>query len=474
MPQSSQPPTTRHELLTALAESELLSAHQFAKADAAIPESVPTAVDAAKRLVEARLLTRFQCERLLAGRSDGFVLGHYVIQEQVGKGSVGRVYRATHRAMNRTVAIKVFSPDVTRSAVARQAFQREVQAAARLNHPNIVTAFDANEVGNRFYLVMEFVDGPTVEALVRKRGPLPWPEACELIRQVAVGLQHAHEQGMVHRDIKPANLLVARASPSMPDCVVKIADFGIAKLSVTPAPVAVPPAPGLTGTPDFVAPEQAYNPQFADHRADLYSLGCVFYFLLAGRPPFPGGTTVEKVRRHQFEVPMPIERVRPDLPPAVAELVARLLEKDPKRRYSTASEMASRLDGLSAGSTAANEEGDRINFELPPVQPGPYSFASSYLSGIHTAPRSGRHPVVSAADGGAETSPWCQLTDEIVHASGTAEMSLEETPFVAPARARTRRIHTHGLPTLLVLTLCGAVVLATLLGLSFLLKLAGK
>lgn len=171
-------PTDRHELFTALAESELLTVHQFAKADAAIPEGAASAVEAARLLVVGRFLTQFQSERLLAGRTDGFVLGQHVIQEQVGKGSVGRVYRATHRAMNRVVAIKVMSADVTRTAQARQAFQREVRAAARLNHPNIVTAFDANEVGDRFYLVMEFVDGPTVEALVRERGPLPWSEAC--------------------------------------------------------------------------------------------------------------------------------------------------------------------------------------------------------------------------------------------------------------------------------------------------------
>lgn len=272
---------------------------------------------------------------------------------------------------------------------------------------------------------------------------------------------------MVHRDIKPANLLVARASPSMPGCVVKIADFGIAKLSASPQLTEQGPAkPGLTGTPDYVAPEQAYDPQYADHRADLYSLGCVFYFLLTGRPPFPGGTTAEKVRRHQFEAPLPLLHLRPDVPPIVADLVHRLLAKDPNQRFATAAGVASRLDGLAAGSTAS--DGEQINFELPPVQPGPYSFVSAFLTG--------RHPAAPRPDGGAETSPWGQLTDEIVDA-GTAETNLEDTPFTPPAvrmKPRTRRNRSRGWPPVLVLMLCAGVVLSTLLGFSFLLKLAGK
>jgi len=472
MRQTCPPPTNRHELLSALAESDLLTPNQFVKADAAVPPSVATARESAQLLVAASLITEFQAERLLAGRIDGFVLGQHVIQDQVGKGSVGRVYRATHRAMNRTVAIKVLSADVTRSTTARQAFQREVRAAARLNHPNIVTAYDANEVGDRFYLVMEFVDGPTLEALVRQRGPLPWPEACEIVRQVAVGLQHAHEQGMVHRDIKPANLLVSRASQSMPGCIVKIADFGIAKLSPAVAS-SQPPAKGLTGTPDYVAPEQTYNPHGTDHRADLYSLGCVFYFLLTGQPPFPGGDTGDKIHRHRFEAPAPIEYTRADVPPAVAEIVMRLLMKDPNQRMATAAGVAARLDGLAAGSVAT-DNGDLISFDLPAVQPGPYSFASGYLTGMHVAPRTGRHAIhpTPSPIGSAETSPWSQLTDEIIEGGATADAALEDTPFAPPPIRQ--RPKPGGLSFLIVLSLFGMVVLSTLLAVAFLVRQAPK
>lgn len=474
MSQNCRPPVNRHELFCELAASDLLTANQLLKADAAIPKSVATAGEAAQMLVTAKLITQFQAERLLAGRTDGFVLGQHVIQDQVGKGSVGRVYRATHRAMNRTVAIKVLSADVTRSEQARYAFQREVRAAARLNHPHIVTAYDANEVGDRFYLVMEFVDGPTVETLIRERGPLPWPEACELVRQVAVGLQHAHEQGMVHRDIKPANLLVTKPTHATPGCMVKIADFGIAKLSPAAA-TRLPRVAGLTGTPDYVAPEQATHPQAVDHRADLYSLGCVFYFLLTGQPPFPGGNTEEKIHRHRFEPPAPIEYTRADVPQPVAEIVMRLLMKDPNQRIATAAGVAARLDGLAAAAVA-QDDGEMINFELPAVQPGPYSFASGYLTGMHAAPRSGRHAVYPTAPlvGTAETSPWSELTDEVIGAAPTVDGSIEDTPFTPPLRRRHFRSSPTRLSLLTIFFLCGAVVLTTLLAVSFFLRHAPK
>jgi serine/threonine-protein kinase len=439
MPPLQAPPNTRFDFFSALAESELLSPIQFAKADGIVAESVAEARSAAKLLVNAKLLTSFQAERLLAGRAEGFVLGQHVIQEQVGKGSVGRVYRAVHRAMNRTVAIKVLDADLTRSDAARTAFQREIRAAAKLNHPNIITAYDANEVGGRSYLVLEFVDGPTLEAVVRERGLLPWPEACEYTRQVAMGLAHAHEQGLVHRDIKPANLLVARTSATLPGCVVKIADFGLAKF--TPSPAAAKPAPGLTGTADFVSPEQAYNPRLADHRADLYSLGCVLYFLLVGRAPFHGGDTAAKIRRHQLESPAPIQSLRPDLPPTVVELVHRLLAKDPNHRPQSAEDVAALLSRPTAEAM--------INFDLPPVQPGPYSFATNRLSGIVAG----------------ETSPWSQLTDEVLDAAATSDS--DETPFFDRPRRR-------GLPGFVVLGVCLAVVAASALGLVLLLKLVGK
>lgn len=447
MPHLNPAPKSRHEFFTALAESELLSVHQFARADGVVPESVQPAREAAQLLVTAKVLTRFQADRLLAGRTDGFVLGQHVIQEQVGQGSQSRVYRAIHRAMNRTVAIKVMNTEMTRSDEARRAYQREVRAAARLNHLNIVTAYDANEIGDRFYLVLEFVDGPTLDALVRAQGPLPVREACELIRQTALGLQHAHENGMVHRDIKPTNLLVTRVSNTMPGCTVKIADFGIARLA--PVLSTVPPAgTGLLGTPDYVSPEQAFNPRLADHRSDLYSLGCVLYFLLSGRPPFAEGSTQEKIHRHQCEYPVPIQMLRPEVAPALADLVSRLLAKDPNLRPQAAAEVAADLHMLLSGA-----EG-RIDFNLPPMDSGQPSFAGG-------------------SSASAETSPWDQLTDETFDSELTKHAFPEETPPSEPATHQRKPVR-RGLPGYVVLGLCLVLAAGCVMALSLLLKLVGR
>jgi eukaryotic-like serine/threonine-protein kinase len=328
------------------------------------------------------------------------------------------------------VAIKVLSADLTRTATARQALQREVRAAAQLNHPNIVTAYDANELADRYYLILEFVDGPNLETLVRERGPLPVAEACELVRQAALGLAHAHASGTIHGHLSPTNLLVARSSTNSGH-IVKIADFGIAKLAPSLASI----AEKLLGNPDYIAPEQAHNPLSTDHRADLYSLGAVLYFLLVGQPPFPGGTTEEKLRRHTWDEPVRIEKLRGDVHPAVAALIHQLLAKDPQARPSSAVEVAERLDGMFG--TAANV----INFELPTANSGPYSFISGQLSGGHpiliaqaVTELSGRHAGAATGNGQVSTnataiSPWEQMAEEYE----------EDTPTpVHTPRRRTR------------------------------------
>jgi serine/threonine-protein kinase len=471
MPSQSPPPADRADLLAAIGEAGLLTAAQFARAAASISPATTTAEQTAEYLVATGVLTRFQADRLLAGRTDGFVLGHYVIQEQVGRGSAGRVYKALHRTMNRPVAVKVLNAELTQAAETRQAFQREVRAAARLNHPNIVTAYDANEVGDRSYLVTEFVDGPTAEAMVRERGPLPVAEACEIVRQVAVGLQHAHELGMVHRDLKPANLLVARASKTLPGCVVKIADFGMARLVASAQPRS---GRLLVGTADYVAPEQATNPQHADHRADLYSLGCVLYHLLAGRPPFAGGTTDAKVSRHQFEPPAPVEWVRTDVPPAVAEVVARLLAKDPNARYQSAAAVASRLDGLAAEAVVVEEEGGMVNFDLPAVPPGQFSFTSGCLTGMHATdaqPSGGQVTLSVGPPRDAQetaTSPWSQLTDEVLRPDEVLDgPTIETAPVARPIKSAP--VGRRG-ASAAVLALCGTAVVGCAVALGYILQ----
>lgn len=331
-----------------------------------------TARALARGLVQEGLLTRFQAQMLLAGRVRGFLLGHYCILEPLGSGAVGHVYKARNLALQRVVALKLLARRWTNSEAGRALFEREIQAAARLIHPHIVTALDAGEAEGHSYLVMEYVEGQTLAELTRRRGALPIEQACDFIRQAALGLQCAHEQGVVHRDIKPSNLIVSRrdegqrtktatalaggfGNPSWG--VIKILDFGLARLREQ-QPGAKDSFTGehrLMGTPDYLPPEQASDPHGVDIRSDLYSLGCTFYQLLTGRVPFPGGSIWEKIARHGMEEPVPVERRRPDVPAGVAAIVRRLMAKDRSARYQTPVDAAGALAPFSSGPGGARE-----------------------------------------------------------------------------------------------------------------------
>jgi WD40 repeat protein len=262
----------------------------------------------------------------------------YRVLGLVGVGGMGAVFKAEHRLMERVVALKVIRRNLIDRPGAVERFRQEVRAAARLVHPNIVIAHDADEAGDFQFLVMEFVEGASLDRLVREGGPLSVADACSLARQAALGLQHAHERGMVHRDIKPGNLLLTA------DGRVKVLDFGLARfVSEMPPGEGLTPSGAVVGTPDYMAPEQARDPRTADIRADLYALGCTLYYLLAGRPPFAGGTALQTLLAHQDEAPPPLAGPRPDVPPALDEVVARLLAKEPARRYQSPAEVADAL-----------------------------------------------------------------------------------------------------------------------------------
>jgi WD40 repeat protein len=281
----------------------------------------------------------------------------YRVVGPLGAGGMGAVYRAEHQVMARPVALKVLNPGLLDNPATVERFRREAQAAARLAHPNIVTAYDAEQEGDHHFLVMEYVEGVSLARLGAEKGPLPVQQACEYVRQAALGLQHAHERGMVHRDIKPHNLMLT------PDGVVKVLDFGLARFalestSVGPVP---PPEPAGTpgprpeaaawltqdglvmGTPDFIAPEQATNAHTADIRADIYSLGCTLYYLLAGQVPFPDQTVVDKLLAHASRPPRPLAEVRRDVPAGLVRVVERMTAKDPAKRYQTPAEVAAAL-----------------------------------------------------------------------------------------------------------------------------------
>jgi serine/threonine protein kinase len=268
------------------------------------------------------------------------LLGHprYRVLGVVGAGGMGVVYKAVHRLMDRVVALKVIHRRLTDRPGLVARFRREVRAAARLTHPNIATAYDADRAGDTHFLVMEYVAGTSLDREVQRRGPLPVREACHYARQAALGLQHAHERGMVHRDVKPANLLLTPAGQ------VKVLDFGLAHVADGHDLTATPlPSGTVLGTPDYVAPEQARDPARADVRADVYGLGCTLYHLLTGRPPFPGGTPLQKLLAHQECRPPVLTAARPDVPGALAAVVERMLAKDPARRHPTPAAVAADL-----------------------------------------------------------------------------------------------------------------------------------
>jgi tRNA A-37 threonylcarbamoyl transferase component Bud32 len=274
----------------------------------------------------------------------------FEILGELGHGGMGVVYKARRLSDGLVVALKVIRKDRLLDEEAVRRFRREAQAAARADHRNIVRVFDSDHTGNTHYLVMEYVDGVTLQRLVDEKGPLPVEQACDLIRQAAVGLQHAHEQSLVHRDIKPSNLMVADSRLLTP--VLKILDLGVARL--LPASGAAPgeslstltQGGAVIGTADYIAPEQLEDPHGADIRADLYSLGCTFYFVLTGKVPFPGGTLISKLDKQRWQTPEPVEAMRDHLPPPVVSVVHKLMAKKPADRYQNPAELARVLQAM--------------------------------------------------------------------------------------------------------------------------------
>ncbi|MCG8648738.1 MAG: protein kinase, partial [Pirellulales bacterium] len=278
----------------------------------------------------------------------------YEILEHIGSGGMGEVYKARHRVMNRVVALKVINKRFLGKPEAAERFRREVQAAAQLSHPNIVASHDAERAEDLHFLAMEYVCGVNLAELVHERGPLPVEEACDYARQAALGLQYAHEQGMVHRDIKPHNLMLAD------DGTVKVLDLGLATLAPLSLGAAeqsghdssLTAAGSIMGTPDYMAPEQAGDAGSADARSDIYALGATLYFLIAGRPPFPSGSVTEKLKDHAESPIEPIDTLNEEVPSALAEVIDCMLKKDPQQRFQSAAEVAQALSEFTSAGKA--------------------------------------------------------------------------------------------------------------------------
>ena len=335
-------------LLTVLRRVQIFAAEQV---DEIERELIPHFVDPrelADHLVRTEWLTRYQADTLFSGEWEMLSIGSYTLLDRLGTGGVSEVYKAWDTARARVVALKVLHRHLADRRAAVRQFEREMLALPRLNHPNVIRTFEAERSGDLHYLAMEYVDGMDLSRFVQEVGPLSVENASEYIRQVAQGLQHAHQYGLVHRDIKPANLFLINppltstggASPRRgPDALVKIIDWGLTRIRAAPETGKTPVAGMdsekgmLTGTADYVSPEQARDASVVDTRSDIYSLGCAFVYLLTGQPPFQGRTLMQKLMAHQQSAPPPLRVVRPDVPEELEQLIHKMMAKDPAERY---------------------------------------------------------------------------------------------------------------------------------------------
>jgi serine/threonine protein kinase len=324
-----------------LGQTPLLTAAQLREFDTSVRPRFTELRPLARELMERHWLTPYQINELARGHAGHLVLGPYLLLERLGKGGMGQVFKARHRKMNRVVALKVIRQELLANSRALRRFHREIQLAAQLDHPNVVHAFDADVVGGRHFLVMEYVEGTNLSLLVRGSGPVPVPRACDFGRQAALGLQHGHERGLVHRDVKPSNLLLKTCGS-----VVKVVDWGLARLQDGPGEGgghALTLVGTALGTAGFIAPEQLLDSRQADARADLYGLGSTLYFLLTARSPFPQRSKLAGVLSCLGDEPERLEDLCPAVPPGLAAVVRRLMARRPEDRYQSAAEVAAAL-----------------------------------------------------------------------------------------------------------------------------------
>jgi serine/threonine protein kinase len=305
----------------------------------------------ARQLVKAKKLTTYQATAIYQGKGKGLCIGKYVILGTLGRGGVGVVYKALHRPMQRVVALKMLSSSAKTMPGAVARFQREVRAVSQLDHPNIVAAYDADEIDGRWFLVMKYVDGTDLTTLVEQRGPLPVPLAISCIVQAARGLEYAHSRGIFHRDIKPKNLLLDR------DGTLLILDLGLARFDSSRALDGDPritETGQLLGTIDYMPPEQAVDMRLSDARSDIYSLGYTLWYLLTGKPAYTGSQRIERLMAH-WEQPIPSLRAAcPDAPETLERVFVKMVAKNPSDRYQNASDVITDLERCRAAEAAVN------------------------------------------------------------------------------------------------------------------------
>ena len=336
-------------LLAVLRRVQLLPPPQLEEIARELAPHYAEPIELSEYLVEIDWLTAYQRNLLFEGRWNELTVGPYHILDALGEGAVGEVFKAWDTVRGRVVALKVLRQHLAVRPEAVAELRRERQAVMHLVHPNIIKTYDAADVDGLHYFAMEHVEGLDLHQYVQRCGPLPVEQACDYARQAAQGLQHAHQAGLVHRDVKPANLFLL--NPPLPDSpatdprrrsaepIVKVLDWGLARLRPAEGDAAessvfdLDAEKGLLiGTADYIAPEQAQDAALVDTRADIYSLGCVLFYLLTGRPPFAGPSLMQKLLQHQEEPPPSVQTLRPDVPDELDALLLRMMAKQPEQR----------------------------------------------------------------------------------------------------------------------------------------------
>ncbi|MBX9581886.1 MAG: serine/threonine protein kinase, partial [Gemmataceae bacterium] len=335
--------------LAALKAAGLLTTDQFKELVAWAGRGNPDVGGVAKELHRRGWLTPYQIKETFHGRGRGLSVGRYVLLDLLGEGGMGKVFKARDARLGRDVALKLIRPERLAHPAAMARFDQEMKALGKLDHPNVVRAFDAGQAGGAHYVAMEFIDGADLTKLVRVRGPLPVGEAGEYARQAALGLHHAYENGLVHRDVKPSNLIATRDGRT-----VKLVDLGLARLNDEAADAGRVTQEGFVlGTPDFLAPEQARNPAGVDTRADIYALGATLFYLLTGRVPYDAPSPSEKLVRHLTDPPPDLSLLRPDAPPDLERVIHWCLAKRAADRPQTPAELAAALGPFCGGAAPA-------------------------------------------------------------------------------------------------------------------------
>jgi serine/threonine protein kinase len=345
-----------------------------------------------KWMVAKQYVTEHQANLLLRGKSERFYISQYKILERIGKGRMAGVYKAVHH-LGQVVALKILPPSKAKDAELLGRFQREARIALRLKHPNVVRTFQAGEDDGLHFIVMEYLDGETLDDILQRRGKLPPGEAVRLIHQALLGLQHLHEQNIVHRDLKPGNLmLVPGHERGKPDntlhATVKLMDVGLGRTLFDEGDEGQNPeltgSGVVLGSPDYMAPEQAREARAADIRSDIYSLGCTLYHALAGQPPFPDSNLVRKMVKHATETPAPVREFNRDVPDGLQQILEWMIAKDPAQRYPTPERAAQALQVF----LAAGAEPSRSPEADPKMRPYLQWLEDSSAGGIELLPAS--------------------------------------------------------------------------------------